>query len=147
MHGKTSFVRKVFYCKIASMRRKNIILISIFILSFLLRFYRLAVLPPGLGRDEVSVAYNAYSILKTGHDEYGRFLPLYFEAIGDQKLPVIIYLSVPSIALFGLNEIGARFPFALLGSLTVVFLYLFLKSAAKLSPYISGKISTNKSFK
>ena len=101
----------------------------IFIVAFSVRFYRVTSVPPGLGRDEVSVAYNAYSILKTGRDEHGRFLPLYFEAIGDQKLPVIIYISVPSIALFGLTEIGARLPFVLFGSLTVVFLYLFLKKA------------------
>lgn len=107
--------------------KEYILLICIILLGFVLRFYRLTGIPPGLGRDEVSVAYNAYSILQTGRDEHGRILPLYFEAIGDQKLPVIIYLTVSSIALFGLNELGARFPFAFFGSLTVVFLYLLLK--------------------
>lgn len=113
--------------------RKIIFPVLIFLLAFLLRFYYLDKLPPGLGRDEVSVAYNAYSILKTGRDEHGRFLPVYFEAIGDQKLPVIIYISIPSVAAFGLTEIGARFPFALLGSLTIVFLYLLLKKAHSLN--------------
>lgn len=109
--------------------RKLLIPLAIFLLAFLLRFYHVDNVPPGLGRDEVSVAYNAYSIFKTGRDEHGRRFPVYFEAIGDQKLPVIIYISVPSVAIFGLTEIGARFPFALLGSLTVVFLYLFLEKA------------------
>ena len=30
--------------------------------------------PPGMYWDEVSLGWNAYSILKTGHDEHGRFL-------------------------------------------------------------------------
>jgi len=119
--------------------KRFLIPLAIFSIAFTVRFYHLSSLPPGLGRDEVSVAYNAYSILKTGRDEHGRFLPLYFEAIGDQKLPVIIYISVPSVALFGLTEIGARFPFAVLGSFTVVFLYLLLKKAQSLNKLIIPK--------
>jgi hypothetical protein len=40
----------------------KILFVSIFILAFFLRFYKLSSIPPGLGRDEISVAYNAYSI-------------------------------------------------------------------------------------
>jgi len=110
---------------------EKIFIVLITFLAFFLRFYNLNSFPPGLGRDEVSVAYNAYSILKTAKDEHGRKLPVYFEAIGDQKLPVIVYISVPSIYLFGLNELGSRFPFALFGSLTIPLLYLLLKEAEK----------------
>ena len=31
---------------------------------------------PGLYWDEVSLGWNAYSVLKTGFDEHGRFLPI-----------------------------------------------------------------------
>lgn len=109
----------------------RIFLLLVFVLGFFLRFNLLTSIPPGLGRDEVSVAYNAYSILKTGRDEHNRYLPLYFEAIGDQKLPVIIYLTVPSVALFGLTPLGTRFPEALLGSLTVVLSYFLVKQGLR----------------
>ncbi|EKD95597.1 MAG: hypothetical protein ACD_24C00433G0001, partial [uncultured bacterium] len=54
------------------------ILLLIVLLGGALRFYQLASVPPSLARDEVSVGYNAYSILKTGKDEYGRIFPLSF---------------------------------------------------------------------
>ena len=64
--------------------------------------------PPCFNADEASFGYNAYSILKTGRDEYGTTLPLRLKSFGDYKLPLYTYLSVPFIALFGLNEFGAR---------------------------------------
>jgi 4-amino-4-deoxy-L-arabinose transferase-like glycosyltransferase len=80
--------------------------------------------PPSLYWDEVSQGYNAYSILKTGHDEHNEFLPLIrFQAFGDYKAPVYIYLDVLSIALFGQTEFAVRLPSALLGSLTVLTVY------------------------
>jgi len=117
----------------------KLLLIFVFILAFFLRFNKLSSIPPGLGRDEVSVAYNAYSILQTGRDEHGRFLPVYFEAIGDQKLPGVIYSTVLSVWLFGLTPLGARFPEALLGSLTVVLIYFLVKKMGELEPKLRHK--------
>lgn len=97
------------------------LLILIFFLSLGLRFFHLATMPPALNWDEVSHGYNAYSILKTGRDEWGQLFPLAnFRAYGDYPLPVNLYLTIPSIALFGLNELGIRAPHAFLGSLTVL---------------------------
>lgn len=109
----------------------TVLLFAIF-LAFFLRFNQLDRIPPGLNRDEVSVGYNAYSIILTGRDEHGRFLPVYFEAIGDQKLPMMIYIPAVSIHFFGLTPFGVRFPFALLGSLTVVFTYFLIKKGLSL---------------
>ena len=64
--------------------------------------------PPCFNADEASFGYNAYSILKTGKDEYGTLLPLRLKSFGDYKLPLYTYLSVPFIAVFGLNEFGTR---------------------------------------
>lgn len=97
------------------------LLILIFFLSLGLRFFHLATMPPALNWDEVSHGYNAYSILKTGRDEWGQVFPLAnFRAYGDYPLPVNLYLTIPSIALFGLNELGIRAPHAFLGSLMVL---------------------------
>src|SRR3990172_4288765 len=111
------------------MKKKEIItLLAIIILAVVLRFYRLGTTPPSLYWDEASLGYNAYSILTTGRDEHGEFLPIArFIAFGDYKPPGYIYATVPSIALFGLNEFAVRFPSALAGTLTVLLTYLLVQ--------------------
>lgn len=113
--------------------KKNqiIVFVLVTLLSFALRFLSLSSNPPGLYWDEVAFGYNAYSILKTGHDEHGRFLPLFFESFGDWKLPGYFYLLVPSMKLFGLSQFSVRFPSALLGSLTPLILFLLVKKITK----------------
>ncbi|MBI4034905.1 MAG: glycosyltransferase family 39 protein [Candidatus Chisholmbacteria bacterium] len=85
-----------------------------------LRLFGLAHNPPALDWDEVSMGYNAYSILKTGRDEFGRQWPIYFRALDDDKLPMYTYLTAGSIAVFGYNDWAVRFPSAALGTLTVL---------------------------
>lgn len=101
---------------------------AIILLAALLRFFQLGHTPPGLYWDEVSLGYNAYSILKTGHDEHNEFLPYArFKAFGDYKPPGYIYATILSIALFGLNNFAVRFPSALAGTLTVLVTYFLVK--------------------
>lgn len=100
---------------------KIILFVLIFILGVCLRFYDLGKVPDSLNWDEVSWGYNGYSILKTGHDEHGAFLPLSFKAFGDYKQPVYVYLTSISTSIFGLNSFAVRFPSAFLGSLTILF--------------------------
>ena len=79
------------------------ILGAIIALAFMLRFWGLDHNPPSLNWDEVSHGYNAFSILKTGRDEWGAWFPSIFRAFGDYKLPVYIYLTTLPVAIFGLN--------------------------------------------
>ncbi|MCJ7804131.1 glycosyltransferase family 39 protein [Patescibacteria group bacterium] len=109
----------------------KICLFSILLLASFLRFYQLNQNPPSLNWDEISHGYNAYSILKTGADEWGVKWPLIFRAYGDYKLPVYIYLTSLSIGLFGLNDFAVRFPSALVGVLSVLFTYLLVKKLFK----------------
>ena len=109
------------------MKNKTIFLLIIF-LAFFLRFFMLGKNPPSLYWDEASLGYNAYSILKTGHDEFGKKFPSdKFIAFGDYKPVGYIYAAVPSIALFGLNEFAVRFPSALSGVLMVILTYYLVK--------------------
>lgn len=108
-------------------------LVILTILGGILRFYGFTKNPISLSIDEVSFGYNAYSILKTGRDEYGKFLPLSFKSTGDYKNPIPIYLIVPSIALFGLNEFGIRFPTALIATLTIPLFFLLFRELTKSS--------------
>lgn len=98
-------------------------LLLIIILAFSLRFYKVTEIPPSLNWDEVSINYNAYSILKTGKDEWGQFLPVHFKAYGEYKLPVQIYASIPAISIFGLNELGVRITPVIYGTLTVMVMF------------------------
>ena len=80
------------------------------------RFYRLADLPPGLYWEEVALGYDAYSILKTGRDHHGHFLPIVaFESFGDYKPALYFYAVVPFIKLFSLSGWAVRLPAALSG--------------------------------
>jgi hypothetical protein len=86
----------------------TIILVSISLLSISLFLYKINVSPPALNADEATNAYDAYSILKTGKDQYGNFMPLRFKSFGDYKLPLLTYLAIPFIKIFGLTETGIR---------------------------------------
>lgn len=108
-------------------RRPILLLFLITILAFLLRFYQLGQNPPGINLDEAAIGFNAYSILKTGRDEYGQFLPIVFRSHDDYKPPLYIYLTIPAIALFGENEFAVRFPSAILGVLAVITVYFLTK--------------------
>lgn len=103
--------------------KRNWILVLILLLAAVLRLYGLNKVPPSMHWDETALGYNAYSILKTGRDEYGKFLPLIFKSFGDYKPGFYVYLTVSSIALFGLNEFAVRLPSALIGIATVWLLY------------------------
>src|SRR5258708_7732467 len=109
------------------MKLFNPLLLLIFLLAFAIRFIDLTNVPPGLYIDEVSIGYNAYEILTTGKDEHGEKFPMAFRAFGEYKMPVYVYMTVASIALFGKNTFAVRLPAFLTGFLTVVFFYYLLK--------------------
>ena len=105
--------------------KKWFILCAIVLAAFAIRAYKVSSLPPAMSWDEVSIGYNAYSILKTAKDEHGRLLPLdAFIAYGDYKPPLSIYATVPFVAAFGLNELSVRLPSVLAGTAMVFFVYL-----------------------
>lgn len=102
-------------------------LVVIVLLSAAFRLYRLGSVPPGLTNDEADTAYDAYSILRTGRDQWGEFLPVTsFRGFGDNRLPIYTYAVVPSVSIFGLTPFAVRLPSALFGTLTVIVFYLFL---------------------
>lgn len=106
-------------------------LFYIVILALILRFYNLSSTPPSLNWDETSHGWNAYSILKTGKDEWGVSFPIIFRAFGDYKLPVYIYLTALSELVFGLTPFAVRLPSALAGVGIVIVTYLLVKEIFK----------------
>ncbi len=104
-------------------RKQKIILLSILFFAAILRLWKLGSVPPGLTPDEASLGYNAYSILKTGRDEYGKLLPIVFKSFGDYKPGLYVYTAIPFVELFGLNEWSVRLSSALAGILIVYLIY------------------------
>lgn len=109
----------------------KVLLVMILIVACFLRLPLLGQLPEGITIDEAGQGYSAYSILKTGRDEWGDFLPLNPRGFGDYKPPVFMYLLVPSIAIFGLNEFAVRFPSAISGIFTVWVLFFLVSELFK----------------
>ena len=117
---------------------------AILVLAFILRFYKLGEIPLSLDWDENSNAYNAYSILKTGRDEYGNFLPITNRSFDDYKPPLYMYLNVVTVAIFGLTPFAARLPSAFFGFLTVPAMYFLARKIFEKSN-VSGQLSVVKS--
>jgi 4-amino-4-deoxy-L-arabinose transferase-like glycosyltransferase len=91
-----------------------------------LRLWHLASVPPGLNQDEAVYGYDAYSILMTGRDHLGHPFPFAsLETFGDWSSPLLTYLSIPAIALFGLHVEVLRGVSAVIGVLCVPVVYLF----------------------
>lgn len=124
------------------MRKTDFLFGLIIILAIVLRFFYIEEIPNGLYSDEASYGYNAFSILETGKDEYGNFMPLAFRSFGDYKAPLYIYFLIPFIKIFGLSEWSVRVPSAVLGVGLVILIYILAQkitrrtSAALLSAYL-----------
>lgn len=118
--------------KNGSDRKYLFILLFIVLFGAVLRLFKLSTIPASLNWDEISHGYNAFSILKTGKDQWGQFLPLLnFRAYGDYPLPLNLYLTVPFVAVLGLTEFSIRFPHALLGIGTIIATYFFVLGLTK----------------
>ena len=103
---------------------KKILLIAILFLAFVLRVPFLDKFPAGLNADEAAIGYNAYSLIKTGLDEHATRWPTVFRSFDDYKPAVYFYLVLPFVYILGLSVTAVRLPSALLGVISVYFIYL-----------------------
>lgn len=99
--------------------------------SLFLSLFRFGSVPQCFNADEAAFGYNAYSILKTGKDEYGSLLPLRLKSFGDYKLPLYTYGSIPFIALFGLTETGTRAPSVTMAFFLPIAVFLLARELFK----------------
>lgn len=109
----------------------QILLIAIIVLTCFLRLWNLNKVPVSLFGDELDVGYQAYSVLKTGKDYSGNFLPFNFQSLAEWRTPLYLYSSVPTVAIFGITPWGVRLPAAIFGILGVVAFYLLIKEITK----------------
>ncbi len=104
-----------------------VILCAILLLAAGIRLYNLSSLPPGPHLDEVSNGFNAYSLLKTGNDEYGRRFPLLLQAYNDYRPALFVYSSIPFIKIFGMSSFSIRLPTVILTIAAIISLFFLIK--------------------
>jgi|SRR3989344_2345577 len=114
------------------MNKKGLlILLLITLFGGFLRFYKLDKYPIQLNHDEISQLYDSASIVETGKDIYGNFLPLAFPSTGDFKIGHYIYITVLPYLIFGMKEITIRIPAAFFGTLIIPAVFLFINQFTK----------------
>lgn len=124
---------------ISQFLKSKYLLIIICVFFLFTRLYKITDIPVSVYWDEASIGYNAYSVLQTGKDEWGEFLPIHFRAFGEFKLPVYIYATVASVNFFGLNAFAVRLPAVLFSLGVVILTYLLSK---RLSGITLGLLSS-----
>jgi len=117
------------------MNKQNILFKGVVVLvlglNLIIRVWGLEVSPTSINWDEASIGYNAYSILTTGRDEYGTYLPLSLRSFNDYKPALYAYLSIPFIKLIGLSQTSVRMVSVVAGTLSLIPLLLFINILLK----------------
>ncbi len=103
--------------------------VFVVLLGIVLRFTLLGIIPGNgnLNQDEAFAAYEAFAISNYGMDSHGYHNPVYLEAWGSGMNALETYCMIPFIKVLGMNATAVRLPQAILGSLTLIVLYLLLK--------------------
>lgn len=112
-----------------------IILIGIVILAAGLRLWQLGNVPPSPDWDEVALGYDAYSIMHTGSDQFGKFLPVVLRSFDDYKPALYAYLSIPTALTFGLNVFAVRLPSAIFGIISVFAVFCLVQELFRNNRY------------
>ncbi|HEX5003505.1 MAG TPA: glycosyltransferase family 39 protein [Bacteroidia bacterium] len=112
--------------QIKSRSNANAILLLLFIIAFILRFYKTDSYPYQINVDEISNIYDGYSILETGADRHGNESPilLYGFGAGDNRTAAYAWVCAASFKLFGVSITNGRLPSAFFGILSLFILFL-----------------------
>lgn len=102
-------------------------LLAIIGLSAFLRIFLLGSIPSGFFRDEAAIGYSAFSILKSGADEFGMRFPLVFRSFEVFFLPLYLYSEVPIVGILGLTEFSTRLLSCLSGVFAIFTIFLIAK--------------------
>ncbi|MBI2599374.1 glycosyltransferase family 39 protein, partial [Candidatus Daviesbacteria bacterium] len=105
---------------------KTSVLILILALAFILRITGINNNPPSMYGDELTMLLDVNSILHTGFDITGKFLPLNFEMGGGRPVGYG-YFSLPFVAIFGPTTLSIRLLSVLSGVGIVFLIYLLGK--------------------
>lgn len=107
--------------------KAELTLVFILVLATFLRMWKLGTTPTGFYVDEAAIGYNAFSLLKTGRDEFGMPLPILLRSFTVFGAPVYTYFLVPIYAVMGMSVFSTRLLAAVSGVLGVFGIYLLVK--------------------
>ncbi len=98
-----------------AVRHEREIAVCLLILAAAVRFIALTEYPAGLNQDEASTGYEAWALLHYGLDRAGDSWPVLLTSWGSGQNILYSWLSMPFIALFGLNVFSLRLTAAVCG--------------------------------
>ena len=108
----------------------------IMVIGAVIRIYGLDRIPLGLQQDEASIGYDAYCLVNYGTDRNGYPWPIYPITWGcGGGSPLLIYLNVISIRLFGTGIAKLRLIPAIHGILTILLFFLTLRTGLREKSY------------
>lgn len=126
----------------SSTKLYNLLLIITILFISYVRLHNITSVPASLYWEEAALGYDAYSVLQTGKDHHGHFLPIFaFESFGDWKPAGYFYAIIPFIKFFGLTALSVRLPAAVSGIFLVILTAIIgkkLKLPFLLTLIISG---------
>lgn len=112
--------------RFATENKKAIIFFAVLFSGILVRLIDFPNHPSGLNQDEASIGYDAWSILNYGIDRNGVSYPVHLVAWGSGQNALYAYLSMPFIALFGLNVFSVRIVNLLFSLLTIIAVFFII---------------------
>jgi len=92
--------------------------------AVVIRLAYIGTIPAGMNQDEVVNGYDAYSILKTGRDHWGKRFPIFFRHLGEYNEGMHRYSMIPWIYLNDLNPLSVRLTSAIWGVATIFIAFL-----------------------
>lgn len=103
------------------------LVVAVIALAFFIRVYRIDQVPASLYYDEVDLGLQARSLLETHKDYRGRLSPFYVLSFNDPRVPIPAYLTVLTTLIFQKEEYQVRMPTVILGTLSVLLVFLLVK--------------------
>jgi 4-amino-4-deoxy-L-arabinose transferase-like glycosyltransferase len=103
------------------------LLLVILVIGLALRLWQLGAVPISPDWDEVALGYDAYSIMHTGRDEFGAFMPVVLRSFDDYKPALYAYLAIPTVAVLGLTTYAVRLPSVAMGIVGILAMYFLVK--------------------
>ena len=85
-------------------------------------------LPAGMNQDEATTGVDAYNLLHFGMDRSGSTFPVELVGFGSGISAFATYLTIPSVAIFGLTPFAVRFPILLISLLTIPLVFFIGKA-------------------